>query len=139
MRGIQDAIAPDGFPTACLSTVNLFLNYSACEQRREGVETTKIGTPTFTEKLQLEKELNYYTSSPPEAYPKSLPEYFHLNQAFYALFNSGFRNLIADTQPDTRRKVEYAESNECKTLSRICPTAFSLGYRDASNPPLLKE
>lgn len=135
MRGIQDAIPPDGFPTAFLSTVNLFLDYSAGEQQREGVQTTKIGTSTFTENPQLDKELNYYTSSFLKGYPTSLPEDFHLDQAFYALFNSGFRNLIVDTQPDARRKVEYSESDERKPLSRICPTAFSLGYCDVSYPP----
>ena len=188
MRGTHDALPPDGFPTACLSAINLSLEYSSCEESAprdipssttagkvsetiqsphpgpepdndehddilveptclnikyslpsEGTEIEeKLGTSTFTEELQkLEEELNYGISPPLKAYLTSTPEAFHLEKGFHTLFYSGFQSLIADTSPDTRKQIETSKSKGFRPLSRICPSVFSLGYRDVSNlfPP----
>lgn len=188
MRGTHDALPPDGFPTACLSAINLSLEYSSCEEPApkdipnsttagkvsetiqsphpgpepdndehddilveptclnikysfppEGTDIEeKLGTSTFTEELQeLEEELNYDISPPLKAYLASTLEAFNLEKGFLTLFNSGFQSLIADTSPDTRKGIETPKSKGFRPLSRICPSVFSLGYRDVSNlfPP----
>ena len=62
-----------------------------------------------------------------------------LDKEFHALFDTGFRSLIAKDQRKDKKAIEIYKSEDSKALSTISPTTFSLGYREVRTNALRTE
>lgn len=55
-----------------------------------------------------------------------------LEKALHTLFSSSFRNVIVGNLPETRKETITPTSQGTKSLLQLCPSVFSLGYREVS-------
>lgn len=55
-----------------------------------------------------------------------------LEKTLHTLFSSSVRNVIVGNLPETRMKALTPTSEGTKSLSQLCPSVFSLGYREVS-------
>lgn len=68
---------------------------------------------------------SYICSVPP-------PENPPLEKTLHTLFSSSFRNVIVGNLTGTRKKITTPANKDTKSLSQLCPSVFSLGYREVS-------
>lgn len=103
-------------------------------QELKGMSTAeKTAKPTPKEGLQKSerKSINQTSNTsnicsvPP---PVSQP----LEKTLHTLFGSCFRNMIVGNMPETRKKTTTPANKDTKSLSQLCPSVFSLGYREVS-------